>query len=905
MIVLAFFFREMAVRIGTAFIDTKFLRVVSSADQVFKDSKDIILEIGEVGYAPLLDPKPTVMDAPNWFLSDEGDDLIAHNLSNRPSLGEANLDVQSGSVTFRLQPDSSMTKVQPNHSELGISPPEILTIEETEEKKEHEYESEVSSDNTETYFVQNYFSSDTTTKPNKENYLLPPQMLSPAQSSSSSGSLNPSMISYSVLTPGSVLKAFPVTQTAHFAHEFEGSSVQSKLNQDHTLHHQTHLELCLAQQLMSFGVSLSWLEIIQPLILEASQKVRTNLTPDDFMDISCYCKIKKIPGGRRSACNFVYGVVFSKHVTHKKMDLSLRNPRVLLLKCALEFQRKESQLSSFDTLMLQEQEYLKNLIERIKKFQPHIILVQKSVARFALEMLHHHRIVVVVNVKPSVMSRVARSTQGDLLSSLDQLHFNVKLGTCGNFYVRTFTLPDGIRKTLMYFDNCEPKLGGVIILQGAEVQELKKVKKVVQFGLQVAHNMRLESAFLTDEFAVPQSPLMDLHEHVKGYDTPSASPELQLYPFSSSMFDESVMRLEEEAEVKEESSEKISDILENVQPGLASTDDSFAVLSDTPNGESEEQGATDHSEDNSEDESLGISQEQLPPEEEHQLQDNEEEEEEAHRAPDCSPPSSELVFKEVLGTHLISTSPHVRFTVPYLQTDQGINADVKKYLPEVLYWSNWFKPRVFHDIKGPGGTNWLHSYSSGKVSLQSSLHESNQRKYTYKSVSSHPFVNATFLLPANSNEVKSALADFRARASLPDEPNCFFFPSARNATNVSTQLQKIFAKSKEFESKAEYYHKQWIESIKPPSVQIKDEDMTDQGSQTTELSKRTTRWVVPEKENYKPSNLVRKPEPSCFLTPDPVIEEQPEKNQTDGLSKVCRPFFVLFVVVIIHLILLF
>ena len=298
-----------------------------------------------------------------------------------------------------------------------------------------------------------------------------------------------------------------------------------------------HFDVLMTQLIRSYGLGLSWLNILRPLIMEATRTVRTDVYTKDVMDINEYVRVKKIPCGERTDSSLRYGVVCSKNVTHKKMETDISNPTVLLLKCAFDFQRRENQLSSFDTLHLQEHKYLNNLVDKVKAFRPSIILVQKSVSRLALENLFDLGIVVAVNVKPSVMHRVARCTRAEIMSSLDQLFFNVRLGTCGKFYLRNFTLESGINKTLMYFDVCEPKLGCVIALRGGTNRELKKVKKVTQFGLHLAYNSFLESAFLLDEFAWPGKVETSGEEEDEGvylisepYSSSCSTPEVPLYP---------------------------------------------------------------------------------------------------------------------------------------------------------------------------------------------------------------------------------------------------------------------------------------------------------------------------------------------------------------------------------------
>jgi 1-phosphatidylinositol-3-phosphate 5-kinase len=67
-------------------------------------------------------------------------------------------------------------------------------------------------------------------------------------------------------------------------------------------------------------------------------KVVPDVQNDDEMDIRHYVKIKKIPGGLRSDCRIVNGVVCTKNVVHKKMASSITQPQILMLACPVDFQ---------------------------------------------------------------------------------------------------------------------------------------------------------------------------------------------------------------------------------------------------------------------------------------------------------------------------------------------------------------------------------------------------------------------------------------------------------------------------------------------------------------------------------------------------------------------------------------
>ena len=672
--------------------------------------------------------------------------------------------------------------------------------------------------------------------------------------------------SYMVVTDRELFKALPVgglSSAADMAQDLDfenGKDVRTN-KEARTLFemdHMCHFDAVMIQLIKSCGISLSWLKVIKPLVMEATRKVKTNVYTTDTMDIKQYVKVKKIPGGRRSDSSLISGVVCTKNITHKKMRIQIRNPTILLLKCAFEFQRKENQLSSFDTLQMQEEKYLKNLVARVKTFQPRVILVQKSVARLALDMFYHLDIAVAVNVKPSVMERVARATQGDLLHSLDQLFFNVQLGTCGQFYLRNFALPDGVKKTLMYFDHCDPRLGCVITLMGGSRRELKKVKKVTLFGVFTAYNSLLESSFLIDEFAWPASNIPQLLPDVEEYTSSPDTPEWPLHPSISFPINgippaELASKLEallpelkgEENDGKvqqasESSSLQSTPTLSRSNFGRRSSNaDSVtppnprSYKSDIVGGIDQDGGSTGTRLDQP---SVSSSVEDIRP-----SNDPLSLHYQAFPATDVDAETLSKLgkkeFETVLNSQILSITPGVKFPIPYLQTPQGFDADLRKYLPSVIYWSHQFfaitqsqtksskkKKKSVVDESSP----LSHTYTNGLemgitknlvggVSIESnqlsapsshpptmslnSICDHNPR--SYRSISEHPFTSSIFLLKANTNEMRAALADYRANSGLVHPSDVFFFPTASQASDYNMQLQNIFNKYKQLEISCE------------------------------------------------------------------------------------------------------
>lgn len=100
------------------------------------------------------------------------------------------------------------------------------------------------------------------------------------------------------------------------------------------------------------------------------------------------------------------------------------------------------------------------------------------------------------------MERVARCTQAEMVTSIDAQLTRPNLGMCHNFYVRSYSLGTKTKaKTLMFFDGCATHLGCTVILRGTSNAELKRVKMIMNFMIYAVYNWKLERSFLVDEHA--------------------------------------------------------------------------------------------------------------------------------------------------------------------------------------------------------------------------------------------------------------------------------------------------------------------------------------------------------------------------------------------------------------------
>lgn len=228
------------------------------------------------------------------------------------------------------------------------------------------------------------------------------------------------------------------------------------------------------------------------------------------------------------------GTVFRKHVSHKQMARQITNPRMLLFACGISYDRSNGagRLSSLDTLLEQEKSYMSILVEKISALEPDVIFVEKTVSRYAQELLRERNVAIVLNVKPDLLERIARHTGAALLTSVDHVDKADRdqvIGTCRTFQVKTIPtvpdespLPESVRpsgpkklfgmvkaappkesarlrtETFLYLDGCDPLNGCTVLITGLSKQKLRLLKRLTRGVLSMTYRLLLEAHVLSD-----------------------------------------------------------------------------------------------------------------------------------------------------------------------------------------------------------------------------------------------------------------------------------------------------------------------------------------------------------------------------------------------------------------------
>ncbi|KAF1644058.1 1-phosphatidylinositol 3-phosphate 5-kinase, partial [Eudyptes chrysocome] len=790
--------RVQAIAIGQALVDGRWLECVSHHDQLFRDEYALYRPLQSTEFSETPSPDSDSVNSveghsePSWFKDIKFDDSDTEQIADE---GEDNL-ANSASPSKRTSV-SSFQSTMDSDSAASIS----LNVE---------------LDNVNFHIKKHSKYPHVPPHPADQKEYLNPENGGQQMFSISDAFIKESLFNRRVEEKSKELFFTPLGwhhSNLDLLREENGEkqAMERLLSANHN-----HMMALLQQLLYNESLSLSWRDIIVPVVCQVVQTVRPDVkNRDDDMDIRQFVHIKKIPGGKKFDSMVVNGFVCTKNVAHKKMNSCLKNPKILLLKCSIEYlYREETKFTCIDPIVLQEREFLKNYVQRIVDVRPNLVLVEKTVSRIAQDMLLEHGITLVINVKPQVLDRVSRMTQGDLVMSMDQLLTKPRLGTCHKFYMQVFQLPNDQTKTLMFFEGCPQHLGCTIKLCGAAEYELARVKEILIFMVCVAYHSQLEISFLMDEFAMPPTLTKNTSFHslieepgdeneqqnlFNGEDFSTAVRDIELSSeklpvISESVSSDEVSLLEqrglfergdqensqlETAPSKQQEHHKVESpfpVFNSVPPTIPETSllplhgmDQHLVTLDSQTLEPLQQ-ADDLQESKSQ---MRVFRDPL--QDDTGLYVTEEVTSSEDRLKTYS-----AAFKQELKDVILCISPVMMFREPFLLTEKGMRCPAREYFPEQVYWSPLLnkeykelesrrKRQLLRDLSGLQGMN-------GSIQAKA-----------IQILPSHELVNTRIAEHlGDSQSLARMLADYRARGGRILQKSTDPFSQSKDVSSVPT-----------------------------------------------------------------------------------------------------------------------
>ncbi len=224
-------------------------------------------------------------------------------------------------------------------------------------------------------------------------------------------------------------------------------------------------------------------EHLANIIVKAIQQVAENRDGELYIDTELV-KLQKKEGGSVLDRKLINGIVIDKEVVHSGMPKRIENAKIALIDAALEVEKTETDakinITSPDQLeafLKQEEEMLKNMVEKIKAAGANVVFVQKGIDDMAQHYLAKAGILAVRRVKKSDMEKLSRATGAKIITSLEDISGD-DLGEAGLVEERKIA-----GESMVFVEDCKDPKSVTIFVRGGTEHVTSEVERAIKDSL--------------------------------------------------------------------------------------------------------------------------------------------------------------------------------------------------------------------------------------------------------------------------------------------------------------------------------------------------------------------------------------------------------------------------------------
>jgi len=220
-------------------------------------------------------------------------------------------------------------------------------------------------------------------------------------------------------------------------------------------------------------------EKFSEIILKAVKQIEDN-GKIDLDDI----KIEKSKGDGIEDTELISGIVVDKEKISHDMPLVVKDARIALIDSPIELKNPEidtkvsisspEQLQSFLT---QEENEIRNMVEKIKLSGANVVFCQKGIDDFAQFLLAKEKIYACRRVSKSDMVKLAKATGGKIVSNFNELT-GTELGNA-----ETVEEVKHGEDTLTYVRGCQNPKALTILIRGGTEHVMDEIERALKDGL--------------------------------------------------------------------------------------------------------------------------------------------------------------------------------------------------------------------------------------------------------------------------------------------------------------------------------------------------------------------------------------------------------------------------------------
>ena len=276
--------------------------------------------------------------------------------------------------------------------------------------------------------------------------------------------------------------------------------------------------------------SHKWGDLIVDLAIKAVKTVVKESGKNVQIDIKRYAKVEKIPGGLIEECTVLDGVMFNKDVTHGEMRRVIRNPRIVLIDCPLEYKKGESMTNielinedDFKKALEAEEEEVRQMWEHILRVKPDVVITEKGISDFWQHFLMKgNNVSMIRRIRKTDHNRLARVCGATIVNRPEELQESDVGTLCGLFEVKKI----GDDYFTFVTESKKPEACS-IILRGASKDVLNEIERNLQDAMQVARSVIINPKLVPGGGALEMELSHRLNEYAKKIEG------LQQWPFKA------------------------------------------------------------------------------------------------------------------------------------------------------------------------------------------------------------------------------------------------------------------------------------------------------------------------------------------------------------------------------------
>ncbi len=225
------------------------------------------------------------------------------------------------------------------------------------------------------------------------------------------------------------------------------------------------------------------------LVVDATLKVIEEKN-DSFKVNLDNIKIEKKTGGSISDSELVSGIILDKEIVHSGMPRRIENAKIALISDALEIKKTEfeaklniSNPNQIKSFMEEENQMLKDMVNKIKSTGANVVLCQKGIDDFVQHYLSKERMLAVRRIKESDMTKLAKATGGRIVGRVDDLN-DTDLGLAENVEEKRVEEDNWV-----FIEGCKNPKAISILLRGGTQRVIDEADRSMHDALMVVKDV--------------------------------------------------------------------------------------------------------------------------------------------------------------------------------------------------------------------------------------------------------------------------------------------------------------------------------------------------------------------------------------------------------------------------------